>query len=253
MSASSVVRFAHDRGQEPRGASAPRSVRRCAWNRRLEHAPDVPDNLLDTLWSDPDALLDESALIKDGGRCTVLKFERGGRPWILKRYNLRGPLHTAAHFCLESRARRNWVFGHRLLAAGVLTPPPMACLEHCLGPLRTRSFLLSPFANGTELRRALQSAAPPADLDELAREFERLWRKLGELRLSHGDMKTTNFLVTPERRLMLIDLDGMRHHRRDGSLRRARARDRARFLRDWEHSPIIAAAFRRRIERKEAA
>ncbi|MEX0716982.1 MAG: lipopolysaccharide kinase InaA family protein [Planctomycetaceae bacterium] len=228
------------------------SLRR-AWNRRLEHVSDVPADLVETLWRDPDALLDESELIKDGGRCTVLKFARGGRAWILKRYNLRGPVHTAAHLALPTRARRNWIFGRELSAAGVLTPPPMACLEHRLGPLRTRSFLLTPFVQGIELRRELRNGPLPADLDRLAHEFERLWRKLGELRLSHGDMKTTNFLVTPERRLMLIDLDGMRHHRRDGALRQAQARDRARFFRDWEERPEVAEAFRRRIERKEAA
>lgn len=228
------------------------AVLRCAWNKCLEHDPAVPEDLVETLWRDPDALLDESELIKDGGRCTVLAFERGGRTWILKRYNLRGPLHTAAHFVLPSRARRNWVYGRRLLAAKVLTPPPMACLEHRLGPLRTRSFLLSPFVPGVELRRELRNGIP-RDLDRLADEFERLWRKLGEMRLSHGDMKTTNFLVTSERRLMLIDLDGMRCHRSDAALARARRRDLARFLRDWAEVPAVAEAFRRRIDRKEAA
>ena len=74
-----------------------------------------------------------------------------------------------------------------------------------------------------------------------------MWQDLGALRLGHGDMKATNFIVDPAGKLWLIDLDGMRRYRTGPLLRAERRKDLARFMRNWQERPEVAAIFRARI------
>jgi serine/threonine-protein kinase RIO1 len=52
-------------------------------------------------------------------------------------------------------------------------------------------------------------------------------------RLSHGDMKPPNLLITPDR-TVLLDLDGVRQHTDPKACERALAKDTARWIRWWE-------------------
>ncbi|MGB5096696.1 MAG: lipopolysaccharide kinase InaA family protein, partial [Porticoccaceae bacterium] len=62
-----------------------------------------------------------------------------------------------------------------------------------------------------------------------------IFASLAAARVSHGDLKASNFLVESTRRqLLLIDLDAMRLHRCDWCFRRAQRRDLARLLANWD-------------------
>jgi RIO-like serine/threonine protein kinase len=188
--------------------------------------------------------------LKAGDRTTVVRIDAAGTSWVLKRYNLRGPVHTAAHLMMASRAERSWHYGRLLLEAGLATPRPMAYVEHRLGPLRTRSFVLTEFAPGTLLSDILLHGQPTAaDRYMLPAQFAELWRRLSELRLTHGDAKATNYLVTDDGRLCMIDLDSMRLHRQGLTFLLARRRDWKRFMRNWQSAPELAQAFRSAVER----
>lgn len=215
-----------------------------------------PRDVVERMWSAADQLIanaaarvDQSMLLKDGDRSTVAKIIAGESALVLKRYNPKGGAHTAVHAIMRSRARWCWSNGRRLLAAGLLTPQPLAMLEERrAGILRLRSYLLTEYVDGESLRALIDSAATPLDrVRDLARQFATIWQKLGQLRLGHGDMKATNFIVDRDERLWLIDLDGMRQYRSRAMLRRERRSDLARFMRNWQDLPEVAAAFRARI------
>ena len=72
---------------------------------------------------------------------------------------------------------------------------------------------------------------------------------MGELRLTHGDAKSSNYLVTDDGRLWPIDLDSMRFHRLEATFRLARRRDWKRFMRNWQSAPELAEAFHSAVER----
>jgi tRNA A-37 threonylcarbamoyl transferase component Bud32 len=74
-----------------------------------------------------------------------------------------------------------------------------------------------------------------------------LLAQLAYCRISHGDMKGTNFIQSP-RGIAVIDLDAMREYRTDSGFRRAQQRDLQRFLRNWQPCPEIAALFKTSIE-----
>jgi len=229
------------------------------------HATGVDAALLERLWTRADDVIASGVMLKPGDRCTVVRLDlpqanalpapgaasKGDQPrhLTLKRYNLKGRLHTAIHLPLRSRAQWSWLSGRRLVAAGVATPMPLACVEErqC-GILRLRSYLLHEFVPGRSLLDLVQSDDVTGEpLADLAKQFARMWQTLGQLRAGHGDMKATNFIVDPHGKLWLIDLDGLRVYRSGALLRRERRIDLARFMRNWQDSPEAAAVFRARI------
>ena len=87
------------------------------------------------------------------------------------------------------------------------------------------------FVPGVTLRdRVTEGPLSRAVVDGLARQFEAIWQTLRTARVSHCDMNIGNFVVDPDDRLWMIDLDKMGQHRRDRALDRARASSLARFL-----------------------
>lgn len=215
----------------------------------LTHDPSLPSALIDQLWSNPDQLIATATMLKDGDRCTVVRLDINGRSHVLKRYNLKGPFHTAVHWFMRSRARWCWHSGLMLLSGGLLTPRPLAFLEERqFGVFRRRSYLLSEFVPGVSLRQWIdQGKHESRALHAIANQFCHAWRELSVRRLGHGDMKATNFMVDPQGRLWLIDLDGMRTYPRGLMLRAERRKDIVRFMRNWQGQPEVAAAFRARI------
>ncbi len=224
-------------------------VRRTSFSRQMWYDQKLPGELVANLWNDADRLLQTGKMLKDGVRCTVVQVHSRSastdrKSFVLKRYNLRGPLHTALHLLLRTRARNCWHYGRQLMSNGIASPQPLAFLEYRFGPLRTRSFLLTEFVHGTNLTEYVLKSRPSSRLLRvMADEFATVWGALGELRLGHGDMKATNFLVTRDHRLWLIDLDGMRTCRNQFAFRCARNRDWRRFMKNWIELPHVALSF----------
>jgi hypothetical protein len=222
------------------------------------HVRDLDGELVDRLWTNPDRVLASGHMLKDGDRCSVVRLDRAGdqsghelpqRSMTLKRYNLKGTWHTSTHMLLRSRGKWSWNSGRTLFRAGVPTPMPLACIEERRqAVLRERSFLLTTFVPGRSLLDVIQSGpASDEQIVDLARQFARIWQSLGQLRVGHGDMKATNFIVDPHGQLWLIDLDGLRRYRWGPWLRRERRNDLERFMRNWRERPEVAAKFRARI------
>ena len=211
----------------------------------------IPASLRSALWSDPSGLIASGEMLKDGDRCTVVAVTDESWRGVLKRYNLKDPLHTTVHAVMRSRARWSWRNGWRLIESGVPTPRPVAMVEDRVGPLRLKSYLLTEFVEGRPLRDVMSEAGATEAVEPLVGQFLRIWEQLGGLRASHGDMKDTNFIVDPTGQLWLVDLDGMRFHAPGPLFDRARRRDFAIFMRNWTRPWIpveTARLFRARLE-----
>jgi Lipopolysaccharide kinase (Kdo/WaaP) family len=223
-------------------------VRRTLWSLMLSE-PDAPSDVVVDLLRDPDQLVHHGIMLKDGDRCTVVRLDACARPLVLKRYNARGLAHTAIHAFMRSRARWAWLNARILLREGFLTPRPLVMLEERAVALRRRSFLLMEHVNGRSLDEMVRAAdTDRRQLDTLATAFAELWRRLGEARITCGDMKANNFLIAPDGRWWMIDLDGMRRHRLGLMWRRERRRDADSFLRNWRDMPQAMAAFAPQLE-----
>ena len=216
-----------------------KTFRRVMW-----HDQTLNDQILTQLWNDPDGLLASGTMLKDGDRSTVVRLEGEDYSHVLKRYNLKGTIHTTAHVFLRSRAMWSWRNGVYAYLAGIPTPRPLAALEMRSGPMRGVSYFLCEYVEGITLYDLVRVHNPePSQLDELATVFSQIWQGLGRLRLTHGDMKGTNYIVDQERRIWMLDLDGMRRRTMGLSWKRQREKDRRRFMKNWQDLQEPAAAF----------
>jgi lipopolysaccharide kinase (Kdo/WaaP) family protein len=245
---------------ELRGAHV--SVTQSAF-RRIVFDNRISDELLERLRVDPDSFLEAGQSLKRDDRTTVARVPlkapggNGTSGWfpssaigVLKRFNLRGLGHTLTHLLWFTRASRCWVYGREMLDAGVATSRPLAMIEERLGPFRFRSFVLTEFVEGTHFDQFLQQTRLSLpELDRLAGQFAQIWHTLGDLRLIHGDLKAANFLVTPDRQLKVIDLDGTWRHWFDVTYLPRRDHDWLRFMKNWRGQPEVGAAFRAAVAR----
>ncbi|MCZ6837083.1 MAG: hypothetical protein O7G85_15000 [Planctomycetota bacterium] len=189
---------------------------------------------VDRLWAQPDLLISEGTMLKDGDRSTVVRHDAKDRSYTIKRYKAMGLGHTITHGVLRTRASWSWINGRRVIASGLNTPRPLACLEIRLGPLRGRSFFVSDYIEGEILLDLVRDGGlDRARLESLATVMGEIWKTLGQKGLSHGDMKATNFIAMDDNSLWLLDLDGMRQPLVRPWFKRQRAKDRARFMKNW--------------------
>ena len=224
-------------------------MERTTWSQTLRFDPVLPEPFVEEFSRHPDALFDDAEILKTDQRTTVAKIDVASvGPVVVKRYNLKGRLHTAAHSVLRTRARRSWKFGQRLIKGGVPTPRPLACLEQSLGPLRFKACLLTEYVSGVRLLELLERSSPhTVDLENVARQFADIWHGLGRLRLRHGDANASNFILGDDGILRVIDLDAMTAWPTQWTAEIARQRDWNRFLRNWSDQPAIAEAFERAV------
>jgi len=194
---------------------------------------------------DPDAFISRGSLYKTGGAATVARAELNGRALLIKRYNIKGPLHWLKRFWRPSRAWHSWIEGNRLDFLGIATPRLLAVVEPRWLWLRGPAWLVTELLGGDDIiarwQPYLNDRPPETELVALDRLFAALRRE----RISHGDLKGHN-LFWDRGRWSLIDLDAVQQHPSDASFARAYARDRARFLRNW---PTDSALYRLLDER----
>lgn len=223
------------------------SVRRGA--RLLRIVRRDSEALLRPLLDDPDTAIARGKVYKTGGAATVARVEVGGRPLLVKRYNIKGLGHWLKRFWRPSRAWHSWVEGNRLDFLGIPTPRPLAMLERRCCGLRGRAYLVTEYCAGPDIlerfRPYLDGSPPEEELQALERLFATLLRE----RISHGDLKGNN-LLWQDGRWLLIDLDAMRHHAGDAAFAEAYARDRARFLRNWPADSLLHRVLDERLPTK---
>ena len=196
-------------------------------------------DFLAPLIADPDAWLEQGVSLKRGRSATLAQVELNGRKLVVKRYNIKNAGHALSRAWRPSRAWHSWIAAHRLRFLGINTPRPLALIEQRLGPLRGRAWLVTEYCSGPNLqdRLAGEDRLPP----EIAEAVQSLFAQLAAARISHGDLKATNFVCSGNG-LCVLDLDAMRRHDSEAAFRRAWTRDRARFLRNWPEGSTLQRA-----------
>ncbi len=200
------------------------------WQQYVVYAREQESQMLKDFIRDPDAFVDRGEMLKKGNTSTVVKTLLNGKPCVIKRYNIKSFMHGILRAIQPSRAWISWRNAHMLKTVGIPTPEPVLMYETRRGPLRSKAYFIC---------EAVGESTCFADLIEqgMTREqgealFEPLFDAFQRSRITHGDMKATNFfvhdgVVTP------IDIDGMRWHHSASSFEKAFAKDKARFYKNW--------------------
>lgn len=143
--------------------------------------------------------------------------------WIIKDIPARSLWHRATgnHPC-----RRSWQLGHALRGRFLPTPKPLAWIRFSNGSER---LVQTAVANATLLDNWWKSVQCPARRQELSRRLGSVIRHMHGMGVSHRDLKASNLLVGPDDTPWLIDLVGVRLHKK--LVTADRERDLARLAR----------------------
>jgi tRNA A-37 threonylcarbamoyl transferase component Bud32 len=159
-----------------------------------------------------DELVDKGQVIKSGDTSCVSRLSFNGRDIVVKRYNHKGIIHSLRHTIKRSRAQRGWLHAHRLRMLQIATPQPLAYIEQRRGLLLWRSYLITEYIQGQMLYYFLRDSSTSEEAHSIVnQQVIELLQRLGKYRISHGDLKHTNILVT-DNVPVLTDLDGMKVH-----------------------------------------
>jgi len=176
-----------------------------------------------------DLLMDEGEILKNGNTCYVSRLSWNGQNVVVKRYNYKGIIHSVRHTIKGSRARRCWVNAHRLLTLNVATPKPIAYFEKRRNGILWKSYLVTEYVAGQNLHTFLRdNNVTEQQRSIIIGQVEELLDRLGSYRITHGDLKHTNILITTNGPV-LIDLDGMMVHRYKWTIKNKRSKDIFRF------------------------
>ncbi len=199
----------------------------------------VPASLISL--NTPEALFKKAEILKTDATTTVAKILVDEQTLLLKRYNARHLLKIMKRRFGESRAARNWYQAWRLHHLQILTPRPLAKIEVLYwGVIRESYILMEYLAGGEDLSKFLQKY--PAALPKMLRQIKNIFTSLAASYTAHGDMKATNLWVVKEK-IYLLDLDGMRQYLHPAALAKALAKDKQRFLKNWQNMPELCQAF----------
>lgn len=186
-----------------------------------------------------DTLMDGGQILKSGDTCYVSRVMWNCKDVVVKQYNHKGFIHSVRHTIKKSRALRGWLHGHRLGMLNIPAPKPLAYIEQYKGLLLWKSYLVTQYVEGQKLYDFLRDdAVGEGERSKIIEQIAELFERLGKHRITHGDLKHTNILITG-RRAVLTDLDGMKVHRFNWTHRIWRAKDVARFLRKADFSPAL--------------
>ncbi|MCB1645149.1 MAG: serine/threonine protein kinase [Pseudomonadales bacterium] len=194
---------------------------------------------LEELLADPDRFIDNAEILKNGNTTTVALVNLSDRALVIKRYNIKDAVHGLKRALRKSRAWHSWSNAFRMEFLGIRSLKPVAMIENRLGPIRRTAYFISEYIPGPDALECLQGLDNP---DKEMRALAEVLQQLCKSRISHGDLKATNFVMA-EDGPVIIDLDAMEEYRDHQQFVRAFNKDLNRFMANWDDRPEIASHF----------
>jgi len=190
-----------------------------------------------------DTLMDSGHVLKRGNTCYLSRIIWKGCELVVKRYNNQGTFHALRVTLGQSRARVCWANAIRLNLLQIQTPNQLAFIDKRTGKLIDTSYFVTEYIPSVTCRDyLLDKTVPESEKQENVTVIIDMLSRLEHNKISHGDMKHLNFLIS-NRGPFLIDLDGMRFHKWQWVFLKSWAKDMARFKKNWDQSPELAGFF----------
>ncbi len=194
---------------------------------RSFHQNIEPGNFLQQI----DILMKAGDILKNGNTCYVSRIAYEGMDIVVKRYNHKGLIHSLRHTLKKSRARRGWLHAHHLGMREIATPKPLAYIERRKGLLIWNSYIVTQHTEGPSLYHFLRDEHIAQEQKaSTMQQMKNLLDQLARYRITHGDLKHTNILIT-KNGPTLTDLDSVQFHTFNWTYRIRSVKDREHF--DW--------------------
>ena len=180
---------------------------------------------------------ENSAYLKQGNTCTVKSVLVDNEKYVIKRYNPKGIVYELMHKGQMSRARKSWINAHLLCFIGVLTPRPVALIEQQPALGKRCSYFICKYVEGQNSWDFFCDKDKSEQDKQLAADkLLAALKKLCEYKITHGDLKGSNFLIHNDQ-VWMLDLDAMCQYKANWRYRKNWLRDKQRFLKNWEKKP----------------
>ena len=203
--------------------------------------------LIDKLKDVPEELMLMGTRLKSGNTCTVQRIEWKGRPMVLKRYNPKPVFYRIRHILQMSRAMRSWSNGIVMNQFDVPTVVPLAVVEEYNCGLLDRAYFLMEHFEGESISDYLnRKENDEAEFERVVASLSRLFARLRQLRIVHGDFKAKNILIN-ESGLRLIDTDGSRFLVNRRRFIKGFQSDFKRFLKNWPDGARVKEILKNRL------
>ncbi len=177
---------------------------------------------------------DTSVFLKQGNTCTVKRVHLGNEELVIKRYNPKGAVYELSHKGRMNRARKSWKNAHLLQFMGIETPAPVAVVEYKNSLGKRRSYFISRYQPGEDSWTFFCSERNNEQTKRrAAQSILNILDKLAQFRITHGDLKGSNFIIHQEQ-VYLIDLDAMKQHPWQRGFKQQQQKDHKRFLKNWD-------------------
>lgn len=188
--------------------------------------------------ADPDSFIADGDILKDGDTTTVVKINIDGHALVLKRYNQVGFWRSFRRAFTASRAHRCWRNALVLARLGVWTPKPYVLLEETqFWVLVRRAFLVTEYVDADTVQVQLQQPNSFTSVEQLVTAFSCLFDVMHGSKISHGDMKASNFIYR-NGKLWVLDLDSMKQYKLDFLFQIRFKKDASRFMKNWRDSHL---------------
>ena len=188
------------------------------------------------------------SIYKFGSRSLVgARTSGSGDETVLKYYYPSSLVRGMFYALRGSRCMRSWKAGLAFGHMGIPTPAPLVVAEaHKLGgAVLGSAFLATRPAAGEPLavfmtRHGAHHPLVAAAADSLRKSFG----LMAEHRCIHGDLKVNNLFLSPDGTVSFIDLDAAAWDLTPSAFATLRAKDQARFRKNWEGDQAAAEVFR---------
>jgi len=188
-----------------------------------------------------DKLMDEGRILKNGRTSYVSRLAWNDKEVVVKRYNHKGFIHSLRHTIKKSRASRGWLHAHRLRMLNIDTPKPVAFVEQHKWWVVWKSYLVTEFVPGQNLYDFLRdNSITEEKQSNVTRQVKEMLDKLNKHKISHGDLKHSNILIT-DTGPVLTDLDAMRAHKWNWTYNVRQQKDLRRLLRQLPQRSVLAS------------
>ncbi len=230
-----ILRIANYEKKIFRSTTAHRNIR--SIRRFVVHARDIYSSSFESFVGDPNSYIKKECIMKDGNSTTVAEFNFDGEICVIKRYNLKSLWQKMKYLFKPSRAAKCWRNSLMLRMLGVETPRPFMIIEERLfGLLRQKAYFVCEKIEAPNLMEYFEDKKlKNSELVQIIAKFRNLFQIMIDYKISHGDMKASNFIFHNEQ-LIVLDLDGMKRHQSNRSFKKAIMKDFNRFMKNWRNN-----------------
>lgn len=212
------------------------TMNRCERNAGIFYIYDrsIHSSDLEKFIADPDSFIQIDHLLKDGNSSKVTIVQIDKKNYVLKSYNIKGFWHGLSRCFRPGRAHHAWRNASVLEMLGVATAHPYLYLEErVLWFFRKRAYFLCELLPAKDFSTEWESQSESlGTTDEIIALFRDLFRVFFDYRISHGDMKASNFLVK-DKQLYVLDLDAMVRNKSKRKFMEKFTKDMKRFQKNW--------------------